>query len=168
MKKQGILGLVVGVTAGVAAAVAGGLATVKVVKEIKNDLKDVDFASPNGDNIVSLKFGSSEFAKGLSYVKVEAKIEDGEDSCDFVMLAGKNAGGLSCEWTDNEHCTVMLGEGRLKQRCDIDYTGEEIVISYYVYKVEDEAEECEDLVEVEAEECEEAACEEQPAEDENA
>lgn len=154
MKKQGIVGLVVGVAAGVAAAVAGSLATVKVVKEIKHDLKDVDFASPNGDNVVSLHFGSSEFAKGLSYVKVEAKIEDGEDSCDFVMLAGKNAGGLSCEWTDNEHCTVMLGEGKRRQRCDIDYTGEEIVISYYVDKVED-------VVEVYEAEAEEPVCEEE-------
>ena len=157
MKNQGILGIMVGVAAGVAAAVAGGLATAKVVKEIKSDLKSVDFASPNGDNIVSLKLGSSEFARGLSYVKVEAKIEDGEDSCDFVMLAGKNAGGLSCEWTDNEHCIVMIGEGKHKQRCDVDFTGEDIVISYYVQKTED-------IVEV----CEEEICEEEQAVEENA
>lgn len=134
MKKQGVFGLVAGITLGVAAAVAGGIAAAKIVKEIKSDLEQTDFVSPNGDNIVTLNCGASDFANGLTLVKIEAYTENSNASCNFSLLAGKNAGAFSCEWKDNEHFELLVGSKKRKQCCDVDFSGEKIVIGYYMNK----------------------------------
>ncbi|MBR3685983.1 MAG: hypothetical protein IKL66_00695 [Clostridia bacterium] len=154
MKKQGVFGLVAGITMGVAAAVAGGLAAAKVVKEIRSDLDQTDFVSPNGDNVVTIKYGASDFANGLTLVKIQAYTENSDDSCDFALLAGKNSGAFSCEWEDNEHFELLVGSRKRKQCCEVDFEGEEIVISYYLNKEVDEApvQECDEVVEETAEE----------------
>lgn len=136
--------MVAGITMGVAAAVAGGLAAAKVVKEIRSDLEQTDFVSPNGDNIVTIKYGASDFANGLTLVKIQAYTENSDDSCDFALLAGKNSGAFSCEWKDNEHFELLVGSRKRKQCCEVDFEGEEIVISYYLNK---------EVADVTAEEC---------------
>ena len=136
MKKQGVIGLVVGIAAGVAAAVAGGLATAKVVKEIKNDIKDSELISPDGNNKITLSCGASDFAKGLTYIKINAKSEALEDECKLSVLAGKKgAQSINCEWTDNEHFELTIGNGKLRQCCDVSFEDEQIVIYYYWVKI---------------------------------
>ena len=131
MKKHGAIGFIVGLTVGV----AGDVATAKVVNEIKNDFKEKEFTSPNGDNTVMLKKGSSKFAKGLSYIKVCANKKYGRDECKLSLLAGNNAKSISCEWEDNEHCHIVIGKGKVCQYVDIDFTGREIKIVYYWKKI---------------------------------
>jgi len=151
MKKNGVIGLIAGVTAGVAAAVAGSLATVKVVKEIKEDLNESCFVSPEGNNFVSLKYGASNFAKGLVYIKVKAytEAEKEADACNFSFLAGKNAKSIRVEWKDNEHFELSAGKGKLQQCCDVSFEGDNISIMYFWQK--DTPEEAIEVVEVEGE-----------------
>ena len=139
MKKNGVFGLIAGITAGVAAAVAGSFATVKIVKEIKSDLNESCFVSPDGDNFVTLKCGASNFAKGLAYIKVRAYSESEvvNDECTFSFLAGKNANGITFEWKDNNHFELSVGEGKLKQCCDISFNEGNITIMYFLQKDEE-------------------------------
>ena len=155
MKKQGIIGLVVGVTAGVAAAVAGGICTAKVVKEIKNDIKDNEIVSPEGNNVITLSCGVSNFAKGLALIKVHAKSGEKEDECKFSFLAGKSAASLNYEWKDNDHFELTVGEGKFQQCCDVAFDEENVTIMYYVQKNAPEA--CDDAEET----CEDAEAETQ-------
>lgn len=134
MNKKGIIGLVAGAVAGVAAVTAGIFATKKVVKEIKADLKDVELVSPEGNNKITLSCGASDFAKGLAMIKVFATTEDKEDDCKFSFLAGKRAESIKYDWADNDHFELTVGEGKIKQCCDVDFEGEEIIIYYYWMK----------------------------------
>ncbi len=145
MKKKGLIGLIAGVTAGVAAAVAGGLATAKVVKEIKNDLNDYSFASEDGKNVVTLTYGSSDFAKGLTYVQVRAFVEDSDLDCKMVVFAIKNTEIFDGEWSDSEHFTLKVGSGKRRQCCDVDFSDDEINMYYYVEKTTED----EDIIECE-------------------
>jgi hypothetical protein len=152
MKKNGVVGLVAGITAGIAAAVAGSLATVKIVKEIKNDLNESCFVSPEGNHFVSLKYGASDFAKGLVFIKVNAytEAEEDGDNCTFSFLAGKNASSISVEWKDNANFEISVGKGKLKQCCDVCFDEEEKITIYYFWEKEDPKTEIE-VVEVETE-----------------
>ncbi|MBR2335933.1 MAG: hypothetical protein IKA62_06915 [Clostridia bacterium] len=145
MKKKGLVGLIVGVTAGVAAAVAGGLATKKVVKEIKDDLSDYSFESEDGKNVVTLTYGSSDFAKGLTYVQVRAFVKDSDLDCKMVVFAIKNTEIFDGEWIDGEHFTLKVGSGKRKQCCDVDFSDDEINMYYYVEKTTED----EDIIECE-------------------
>ena len=154
MKKTGIVGFI----AGLAIGVAGSIATAKVVKEIKEDFKDTNFISPDGNNIVTLTCGASRTARGLAYVKVRAHTESSEDECKLAMLSGKKSKTIASEWSDNNHFSLTLGEGKLKQYCDVDFSGEEVRISYSLKKiVRDNCVECEAECEeaVDASECDE-------------
>ena len=168
MKKKNVIGLVAGIAAGAAVAAAGYVATAKVVKEIKADLNDKEILSPEGNNKITLKCGISDFAKGLAFVKVIAANENGEDECKFSFLAGKSAKNASYEWVDNDHFEITVGEGKLKQCCDVDFSGEQICLFYYWQKdaapvvdmielVEEVVEDAEEVVEEAAEEAAEVA-----------
>ena len=148
MKKKNVIGLVAGLAAGAAAVAAGYVATAKVVKEIKADLDDKEILSPEGNNKITLKCGVSDFAKGLAFVKVIAANENGEDECKFSFLAGKGAKNAHYEWADNDHFEITVGEGKLKQCCDVDFSGEQICLFYYWQKDADKAVDMIELVEV--------------------
>ena len=68
MKNNAILGAVIGFAAGTAAAIAGKIAVDKVVEEIKGELGDQTFTSPEGNNRVTISSGSSTTAKGRSSI----------------------------------------------------------------------------------------------------
>ena len=134
MSKNGKLGLILGVVAGAVASAAGCLATVKAVKEIKSDLHEVTLVSPNGKNIVSVNSGSSNFAIGLTYVKLKAENENGK-TCDISFLAGKNSNKIIFNWKDDEHLEFQLGDAKCKQYCDVSFGEDDIVMKYYLKKV---------------------------------
>ena len=134
MKKSTLFGVCIGFTLGAAAAVAGAMAVRKIAGEIKEDIDEVTFASPNADNTVTLSFGSSETAKGLTVIKVKAISETKMDTCDLVVLAKKKADLLHGEWADNEHFKLLIGGGKRKQCCDVSFAGDKITAKYYLVK----------------------------------
>ena len=134
MKKGKVLGLVAGISAGVAALLAGGFATKKVVKEIQKDLSDFTFASDDGRNVVTLSYGASNYAKGLTYVQVKAMVDNSDLNCKMVMFAIKNTEVFNGEWSDNEHFKLTIGSGKRCQCCDVDFSGDEINMFYYIDK----------------------------------
>ena len=136
MKKQAVIGICVGVALGTAATVAGVLAVRKIVKEIKADLNECSFTSPNGDNIVTLTYGSSKFAKGLTFIKVQGSVESGNDDCKLVLFAKDSSELFSGEWSDNEHFRLLVGNGKRKQCCDVNFENEKITANYYWRKAE--------------------------------
>ena len=74
MNKNEKTGLIIGSIAAAVASVAGCLATIKAVKEIKEDLHEVALVSPSGNNMVSVNRGTS--AIGLTYIKLVAENEE--------------------------------------------------------------------------------------------
>lgn len=134
MTNNGKIGLIAGVVAGAVASVAGCLATVKVVKEIKNDLQEVTLVSPNGKNIVTVNRGSSSFAIGLTYIKLKAENEEGK-TCEISFLAGKNSNKIIFDWKDDDHLYFQLGDAKCKQYCDVTFA-EDIKMVYYLKKIE--------------------------------
>ena len=144
MKKQTVVGIIVGAVIGTAAVVAGTLVVRKIVKEIKDDLNDCTFTSPDGENAVTLTYGSSKFAKGLTFVRVKAHKEQGDEACKLVLFTKNSSESFGGEWTDSEHFRLLVGNGKLKQCCDVSFIGEKINANYYLRKAELEA----DLVEV--------------------
>lgn len=134
MKKQTVIGLVIGVTLGTAATVAGVLAVRKIVKEIKNDLEEESFVSPEGNNLVTVTYGSSSFARGLTFIKVKGISDEGKDDCKLIAFARKNAEIFSGEWADNDHFNLVIGKGKLKQCFDVTFDGAKINAVYYLNK----------------------------------
>ena len=131
MKKTVIFGLALGIAAASAVAVAVS----KISREMKNGLDEEEFDSPFGNNWVKVSFGSSETAKGLACIKVQAETDSNEDVCKLVMLAEKDA-AISYEWEDNEHFKLYVGNGKLKQCCDVVFDIDEITARYYMVKPE--------------------------------
>ena len=148
MKKQGVIGLIAGIAAGAAAAVAGGLVAAKVVKEIKSDLSDFSFVSNDGKNVVTLTYGASDFAKGLTYVQVTAYVEDSDLNCKMVVFSIKKDETFCGEWTDNDNFKLLVGNGKRKQCCEVDFGGEEINMYYYIEK-EKANDDADDVIECE-------------------
>jgi len=132
MKNNTVLGMLAGFAVGAAAAVVGMIAVDKVVKEIKVDLCDQSFTSPEGNNKVTLSYGSSDTAKGLTYVKVIATTESKEDECKLVILTKKSEPMFAVEWTDNNNCKILVGNGKHKQCCDVKFDGDQLFAQYYV------------------------------------
>ena len=130
MKKSTVIGLVLGVAVGTAAAIT----TKKIVKEIKGDLTDKDFVSPDGNNTVTLSFGTSETARGLTYIKVNATSSSKEDSCKLIAFAIRKDDFLHGEWSDNDHFKLLIGCGKRKQCCDVNFEEDQIVAHYYLVK----------------------------------
>jgi hypothetical protein len=136
MKKSVIIGSLAGFAVGAVAAVAGKIAVDKVVGEIKQDLGDNVFTSPEGNNTVTLSYGSSDTAKGLTYVKVRATAEGKEDDCKLVIFTKKKNDGIciSGEWVDNGQFKLLIGSGKRKQCCDVTFGEEQISAVYYLQK----------------------------------
>ena len=124
MKKQTVVGIIIGAALGTAATVAGILVVRKIVKEIKSDLNECIFMSPYGDNVVTVTHGSSKFAKGLTFVKIKAENE--KDTCNLNFLTGKSADSISFNWEDDDHIEICIGENAVKQVCYVSFEGEEI------------------------------------------
>ena len=122
MKTKTLVGLIVGVAAGTALA----LTTKKVVNEIKSDLEDATFVSPEGNNTVTLLFGSSKTARGLTFIKVTATSDEKDDCCKLIAFAKKKGEFISGEWTDNDHYKLLIGSGKRKQCCDVSFDDEQI------------------------------------------
>lgn len=127
--KKGIIGLIVGLTTGVAAAVAGGLATAKVVKEIKSDLNETVFVSPNETNKVTVERGSSKFARGMTYIKVTAK--NGEKNCEmYFLFSGKEVDTISYDWRDENHFAMYVGDGLYREFGEVAFEDDKITMNH--------------------------------------
>jgi hypothetical protein len=129
MKKRVLFGLALGIAAASAVAVAVN----KISSEMKNEIDEEEFDSPFGNNWIKVSFGSSETAKGLACIKVQAETDSNEDVCKLVMLAEKDA-AISYEWEDNEHFKLYVGNGKLKQCCDVVFDIDKITAKYYPVK----------------------------------
>ena len=138
MKNKVVFGVIAGFAAGAAAAIAGKLAVDKVVGEIKNELTEQSFVSPDGNNHVTLSYGFSETAKGLTYIKIEASAEGKKDVCKLIVFAKKHEDLFEGEWVDNDKFALLIGGGKRKQCCDVSFNGEQIVARYYMTKVSSE------------------------------
>lgn len=140
MAEKSRIGLILGAIAGAAASVAGCLATVKIVKEIKNDLQEVTLVSPSGKNIVTVNRGTSSSTVGITYIKLKAEDEDGRE-CELSFLAGKRSDKVSFSWRDDDHLDFQLGDEKHKQYCAVSFAGEDITMKYHLKKAEEKVEE---------------------------
>jgi hypothetical protein len=134
MKNKTIFGIIAGVTASVMAGTAVALTTKKIVREIKRDMCDATFVSPDGDNAVELNFGASKTARGLTFIKVNATSENKDDCCKLIVFAKKKDELMDGEWIDNNHFKLLIGSGKRKQCCDVSFDGEQINALYYLVK----------------------------------
>lgn len=134
MKNKTIFGIIAGVTASVMAGTAVALTTKKIVREIKRDMCDATFVSPDGDNAVELNFGASKTARGLTFIKVNATSENKDDCCKLIVFAKKKDELMDGEWIDNNHFKLLIGSGKRKQCCDVAFDGEQINALYYLVK----------------------------------
>ena len=134
MKKNVAIGMIAGaagIAVGATATILIGKLVDKVKAEIAETTCDYTFASSNGDNTVTLSYGYSKTAKGLTYIKVTAASEPKNDSCTLVAISRKVDDLFEGEWTDDDHFKLSIGKGRVRQCCDISFEGEEIVAIYY-------------------------------------
>ena len=134
--------VVVGIIAGAAGLVVGATSAVlvknavdKIKQEIKDDLRDYTFTSPNGDNTVTLSYGSSKTLRGLTYIKVFAASEANSDHCTMIAISRKVEELFEGEWIDNDQFKLAIGGGNSKQYCDVNFEGEKIVATYYLRKI---------------------------------
>ena len=132
MTQNGKIALAIGIVTGVAAATVGCIAAFKIVNEIKEDFQETTLISPNEKNFVTVKCGSSKFARGLTLVKVKAENET--DTCNISFLAGKNSNKIRFNWKDDDHFEFHLGDGKVKQHCDVSFAGESISMKYSLKK----------------------------------
>lgn len=134
MKNKVAFGAVAGFLVGAAAAVAGAITADKISREMKENIAERDFVSPDGDRVVTLSYGSSKTAKGLTGIKVKALTVPEGDSCQMIVFAKKHVGFLSGTWSDNDHFTLLVGTGSRRQCCDICFDAEHITANYYLSK----------------------------------
>ena len=106
------------------------MATVKIVKEIRGDVTELEFISSDDKNSVKVESGSSSFAKDLTMFRITAKSEGKDDECKFLFLSGSSV--VCYEWVDDEHFVVVAGKGKIKNVCEISFEGEEPVLVYYL------------------------------------
>ncbi|MBP3315846.1 MAG: hypothetical protein J6M03_08490 [Clostridia bacterium] len=120
------------------AALSGAtMAGVKIVKEIKEDVTELEFISSDDKNSVKVESGSSSFAKDLTMFKITARREEREDECKFVFLSCSSEANY--EWADDDHFTLIAGKGKLKQCCEISFSGEKILLVYYLKNEKNDA-----------------------------
>ena len=134
MKKHAVAGMIVGFAAGAAAAIAGKIAVDKVVEEIKNGMEEQSFISPDGKNCVTVSYGASATAKGLTFIRVKAVSDMCEDTCKLALLTRKKPEILDTEWLDSDHFQFLVGTGKRKQCCDVKFEEERITATYYLVK----------------------------------
>lgn len=132
-ENNGSLGLIVGITAGIAAVAAGSFAAYKIANEIKKDSHETTIISPDERNYVTITCGSSDFARGLTLVKIKAENE--KDECNLSFLVGKSANKISFAWENDDHLEFCIGDGKVKKICSVSFAGEEIEIKLYRKKI---------------------------------
>ena len=97
MDKKVAIGIAIGVAsvaagaALTAAAIAVTKKITKIANEMENDKDEQTFTSPDGNNTVTLSYGSSESANGLTHIRVTATAEGKEDDCTLVAFARKRS-----------------------------------------------------------------------------
>lgn len=134
MKKHVVLGALLGLAAGAAVTAAGALAAYRVSGEIKSEMGEQRFPSPNGDNAVTVSCGASKTARGLTYLRVLASSETCEDTCALSLLTRKMPEELDAQWIDNEHFRLLVGPGARKQCCEITFEEKHISAVYSLAK----------------------------------
>ena len=132
MKKRTKFAIGVGFIMGAAAGAAGALAYDKIANEIKSDMREQVFTSPEGNNIITVSYGSSATAKGLTYIRVKAL--NSEDGCKLVVFAKKSPKLLNAEWFDNNNFKLLVGSGKHKQCCDVKFEEANITANYYLVR----------------------------------
>lgn len=135
MSKGIVLGVAAGFAAGAAAAVAGKILVDKIVCEIKGDLEEQTFTSPNGENTVTMSFGSSQTARGLTYIRVKAFSQAVKDECKLVLLARGNEGLFVAEWIGDDTFKLLIGKGKRRQCCEVTFAEDKITAQYYLQKM---------------------------------
>ena len=108
MKKTSAIGIIAGFVAGAAAAVAGAVAVDKVAKEIRSNVSEKIFVSPDGNNSVTVSFGSSKTARELACVKIIAEAESKEDSCKLIAFAKKKEEEIVEEVAEPEETELSI------------------------------------------------------------
>lgn len=134
MKKKAIFGLAAGIFLGTAAAIAVKTAVDKISSEMKSGFAEEEFDSPFGDNWVKVSIGSSETAKGLTCIKIQAETDRNEESCRLVLFAKKDA-AISYEWEGDDRFRLLVGNGKIKQCCDVVFDIDKITAKYYTVKI---------------------------------
>jgi hypothetical protein len=132
MKKRTKFAIGVGFIMGAAAGAVGALAYDKIANEINSDMSEQVFTSPEGNNIVTVSYGSSTTAKGLTYIRVKAL--NSEDGCKLVVFAKKSPKLLNAEWFDNNNFKLLVGSGKHKQCCDVKFEEANITANYYLVR----------------------------------
>jgi hypothetical protein len=132
MKMRTKFAMAVGFVAGAAAGAVGAMAYDKIAAEIKSDMSEQTFTSPEGNNVVTVSYGSSATAKGLTYVRVKAL--NSEDGCKLVAFAKKSPDMLNAEWLDNNSFKLLIGNGKHKQCCDVKFDEANVTANYYLVK----------------------------------
>lgn len=133
MKKRTKFAMAVGFVAGAAAGAVGAMAYDKIAAEIKSAMREQTFTSPEGNNVVTVSYGSSTTAKGLTYIRVKALAAD-DDDCKLVVFAKKSPKLLNAEWFDNNHFKLLIGDGKHKQCCDVKFDEANVTANYYLVK----------------------------------
>ncbi|MBQ1229438.1 MAG: hypothetical protein IIX80_00240 [Clostridia bacterium] len=134
MKKNVILSALLGLAAGAAVTAAGAIAVARVSGEIKSEMGEQHFPSPNGDHAVTVSCGASKTAKGLTYLRVLASSEACEDTCALSLLTRRMPEELDVQWIDNEHFRLLVGPGARKQCCEITFEEDRISAIYSLAK----------------------------------
>ncbi|MBE6553133.1 MAG: hypothetical protein E7666_02205 [Ruminococcaceae bacterium] len=134
MKKVVFWGLAASVAVGVSAAIVGKMLVGKVVSEIQGEMLERSFHSPQGDHCVTLTYGASQTAKGLTYIKIQATAEGSADCCKLIVFAKEGADLFTVTWLDNDHLQLQIGSGARKQCCDVSFEEEQINARYYLSK----------------------------------
>ena len=134
MKNKVALGAIIGFAAGAAAAITGKMAVDKVAGEIKSEMSEQSFTSPNSENLVTVSYGSSKSAKGLTFIRVRAYVESGEDECKLFMFSRKMPRVLDAQWEGNDHFKLLVGNGKRRQCCDVTFDEKNITAVYYLVK----------------------------------
>ncbi len=134
MSKNSTFEFVLGLVAGATATIAGTLLVNKIKKEIKQNMCEKVFTSSDGDNSVAVSYGSSQTAKGLTYIRICATSASLNDECKLITFSRKKAELGGVEWIDNHHFKLSIGNGRRNHCCDINFEEEEIVANYYFQK----------------------------------
>lgn len=133
MKKRTKFAMAVGFVAGAAAGAVGAMAYDKIAAEIKSDMREQIFTSPDGNNVVTVSYGSSSTAKGLTYIRVKA-LSNSDDDCKLVVFAKKAPKLLNAEWLDNNNFKLFVGNGKHKQCCDVKFEEGNILANYYLVR----------------------------------
>ena len=141
MDRKIAIGIALGV-AGVAAGAALTAAAIAVTKKITTIAQEMEadggectFISPGGNNSVTLAYGSSATANGLTHIELTASAE-GKKDCSLSAYARKSSELFESEWIDNNHFKLLIGSTNRKQCYEVTFGEKKIRADYSLCKVE--------------------------------